>query len=346
MADIVQYGDPGQPDPFKNIMYWLGKQYRTGTTPARPGSNMGDIQYSGVPSAGVMPVGMGGYQGNTGWVSPGQLSAFRSGAGLAGAMAYNPVQEMQYMGLGTTGGAQRYHPNVYKPALPATSTLTGAGGLSPYISDTSLASTAGANPLLASTQPVQYGPPLPPDPAGGQGEGMKGYIQYLADQTGRFGGMVYTESGVEGHEGEPEGLMVRKDAYGNVTSFTPVSGATLERMKRSGSIYHTVGRSNAGAKSMYRRWRAGRQRSGRGTGGYRPPRVQPVESDVSYSEWYSADRGNKYGVKSGKGKKWSNSSMRTYNEWVGKEGASTAAGSSAGSAYPNWVINMSNWRGI
>ena len=59
------------------------------------------------------------------------------------------------------------------------------------------------------------------------GEGYAGYIKYLGDQVGPRGGIVQMESGVAGHEGEPFNMKVRKDAYGNVISFTPISSSPI-----------------------------------------------------------------------------------------------------------------------
>ena len=293
MANPIQYGDPGQPDPYKNILYWLGQQYRTGTTPARPGSSMGAV-VGGVAEPGVPRVGFGGVQGDTGWVSPEQLASFRQGAGLAGAMGYDPAREMQYMGLG--GGA-----------LPPTGVgiRRGAGpvppgGFAPYISDTSLASTVGVNPLLASTQPVQYGPPPPPEtrttPAAGQTERIDyDYIrdveQMLRDR-GETGNTVhYANYDEQGNYRSTD--FIRRDNQGRILSITRgVSGKAADLAYRS-----SYSRSKTTDKPG-------------GLGGGRSP-----------MSTYRRDK----------------------KEWEKKQDKS---GSSAGSNYPNWVVQMSNWRGI
>ena len=72
------------------------------------------------------------------------------------------------------------------------------------------------------------------------------------------------------------------------------------------------------------------------------------EGEVTYEDWYSAADGSgrygtKYGVKSGKGKKWSNSSMRTYDEWLAKQEATTTAGQEVASEFENWVNEITGW---
>lgn len=300
MARPFQYGDPGQPDPTKNIMYWLGKKYRTGITPSRPGSSMGGVT-EGIAEPGVLPVGFGGVQGHTGWVSPEQLAAFRSGAGLAGAVGYDPVQEMRYMGLGggalpppqvttTSADQARYAPGVYYPAAPAPGTLPSASGNYPLAQYQNRNASAydplgggGTTPAAGQREPISY-ETIREMEAGLKAAGYTGRDVFLPNKDEQDRTVSYD--------------IIRRDNQGRVLRITRgVSGQTAD-LAFAGRSKNVGG--GPGAKTEMRRHR-GQERRVKTTGekySWQVPQPAPAPAPVS------------------------------------------------GNNYPNWVINMSNWRGI
>ena len=91
--------------------------------------------------------------------------------------------------------------------------------------------------------------------------------------------------------------------------------------------------------------------------------IRPIDYEIPYWDWYKADRGKLYGIKSGKSGLWSGSSIRTYNAWAEAGGqanypvdgeeegdvdtpADNVIGYPTEWKYPEWLLRMAQWRGF
>ena len=287
MTDTVQYGDPGLTDWWKDRVqgagqvswdpwqYWARSRAAQGPHPV----------WDNAPDAG--DGGTLDWLAGQGIVTGG--SAYNPSTGLyPGSPHVNPNAlswGLPQPQVTTLTGAQSYAPSVYEPATAANQIPPGG-----YLGPPPGVAYNPAGNYPAAAYAARHGTGIGYQPPGEAPEGSgktypettQGKIEWLKDNTGRFGGIET----VKNKEGVEYDVMVRKDAYGNVVSFTPVSGRTAELANK----WHSVGRGPSANTEMRRHG----------------------------------------------GSSWKKKSQKS----------SAGTGSSAGSEYPSWVVNMSKWRGI
>ena len=291
MARPIQYGDPGQ-QPDHQLIYKnrAGERWRRNVALPLGGSPT-NLQFGGGPglqfgnildwlAAPHGPEGVSFIGGGSAYSPPG-----------AGAVGYDPVQEMRYTGLGggalpppqvTTTSAEGagYAPGVYYPAAPAPGTLPSVSGYYPLAQyqnrNAPLATPMGEDgttPAAGQKERIDYDT-IREMEAGLKAAGKTGRTVPLWDEQGNL-------------------TIVQRDNQGRVLRITrDVTGRAASSALKWGNVGGT-----APVKTQMRRHRA-----------------QEIRVKTT---------GEKHG-------------------WQ----APRSAPATSGNNYPNWVINMSNWRGI